>query len=431
MSTQPKASTSTELVPVQVRDLPIELARLASNDQREMWIRAAISQGPWKKALEKGGVPAIAGALIQCEKYALDPIGGHMYVAQFGDIWQAFPSAYGLLAIANNTGLYDGAVVVSEKVDGDLAVTRVEAYRKDRKYPAVGDGAKPVKRFKNEHEALRASKTQAMRHALTELFAGMVPSVSSQQAEWEDAEIEAGRVKPLAPPSAIASDPEPDEDQPAASGQLRHLFAIVRDLGWSDEERHEQAGVASFKELTFARASGLIEAWTVLAAARPGFEEMAPKEEPHAADLDGEVIEVEMDLWDREEAPEEVDGGGVVPVEEVSPTPAKGEGADGGEPATGRTSPDDAETILRDAALERLYTAADAALPGAKGQQAKQSRTARDQFIRLRLATLGSGQVDRDTPVDELLHTAPIDVIASLAVELEQAARMQRNGKQS
>lgn len=59
-----------------------------------------------------------------------------------------------------------------------------------------------------------------------------------------------------------------DEPQMLTDGQRRHLFALVRHLGYDEDQRHFAAGVASFNDLTADRASELIDEWTALVDAR-------------------------------------------------------------------------------------------------------------------------------------------------------------------
>jgi hypothetical protein len=53
-------------------------------------------------------------------------------------------------------------------------------------------------------------------------------------------------------------------------------MVLCEKLGYSDEQRRELAGVASFKELTKPRATTLIDEWEKLASGDPGVEQAAP-----------------------------------------------------------------------------------------------------------------------------------------------------------
>lgn len=66
-----------------------------------------------------------------------------------------------------------------------------------------------------------------------------------------------------APPatSTIETGP-PKTKHKATQAQLAKLMALAGEFGWSDDERHERAGVESFTELTRSAASLLIEAWS-------------------------------------------------------------------------------------------------------------------------------------------------------------------------
>lgn len=53
-----------------------------------------------------------------------------------------------------------------------------------------------------------------------------------------------------------------EPDAPASRMQIGRLHALAHEAGWTDDERHQRAGVESFKDLTKGQASLLIDAWT-------------------------------------------------------------------------------------------------------------------------------------------------------------------------
>jgi hypothetical protein len=63
------------------------------------------------------------------------------------------------------------------------------------------------------------------------------------------------------PPEPATAAANPDKGPPATEVQKRALAIIASRLGWSDEERHRRAGVASFNDLEKSQASRLIEEW--------------------------------------------------------------------------------------------------------------------------------------------------------------------------
>ena len=58
--------------------------------------------------------------------------------------------------------------------------------------------------------------------------------------------------------------PPSGDERKATAAQKRKLGALAAALGWSDDERHERAGVASFNDLSMRQAAELIEAWKKL-----------------------------------------------------------------------------------------------------------------------------------------------------------------------
>ena len=88
------------------------------------------------------------------------------------------------------------------------------------------------------------------------------------------------------------STPEPDASSPpranadgevlATPAQIRKLMVLSEQRGYSDQQRREAAGVASFKDLTKDRASHLIDEWETGSDTR---------EAPEGDDIEGEVVD--------------------------------------------------------------------------------------------------------------------------------------------
>jgi len=72
--------------------------------------------------------------------------------------------------------------------------------------------------------------------------------------------------------------PLPDETANGAATreQVVKLHALAGSLGWTDSEKHELAGVASFNDLSKERASSLIEDWQAQVDARTSSAEATP-----------------------------------------------------------------------------------------------------------------------------------------------------------
>jgi hypothetical protein len=82
-----------------------------------------------------------------------------------------------------------------------------------------------------------------------------IVQVGDPAANGEDAGVGAQ----AAPSSPAAAEPKPRK---ATKAQLSKLVLMAQEFGWSDDERHRRAGVASFTELTKPAAHALIEAWS-------------------------------------------------------------------------------------------------------------------------------------------------------------------------
>jgi hypothetical protein len=52
-------------------------------------------------------------------------------------------------------------------------------------------------------------------------------------------------------------------DAPATPNQVGELHRLSKEFGWTDDERHQRAGVGSFRDLTKQQASDLIDAWGI------------------------------------------------------------------------------------------------------------------------------------------------------------------------
>ena len=61
----------------------------------------------------------------------------------------------------------------------------------------------------------------------------------------------------------------PDPEAPATNPQVGILHQLERDLGWTHDDGHEAAGVASYKDLSREQAAELIDQWQALKDVRP------------------------------------------------------------------------------------------------------------------------------------------------------------------
>jgi hypothetical protein len=125
--------------------------------------------------------------------------------------------------------------------------------------------------------------------AMSNGIAWFCPDVAAGGRLYVDGEISGydQEQDPELPSSAPLVDPETGEiledvAEMATDAQLRHLFALAHELDLDDDARHALAGVESFKELTKARASELIEDWIIEAEVTKAREERNPRAENEA-----------------------------------------------------------------------------------------------------------------------------------------------------
>ncbi len=109
----------------------------------------------------------------------------------------------------------------------------------------------------------------------------VAPSLSVVEVE-EVAEVQRAEGEPLVVDlvtGEVVEEPEaePEAEPGASNAQKAKLMLLAGELGYDDDRRHAEAGVASFKDLTKTAASRLIEAWGELAEAG---ETDAPEAEP-------------------------------------------------------------------------------------------------------------------------------------------------------
>ncbi len=132
----------------------------------------------------------------------------------------------------------------------------------------------------------------------------------------------------------------PDPDAPATREQVGMLHQLERDLGWTHDQGHAEAGVASYKDLTREQASELIDRWQALLEQRGGVGDSAVSgsaarampitpgepERPSAGPEDVPPAEAGTLVYG-EGAAAPVEAGGI-------PSGGPGEGAPGSEPHT-------------------------------------------------------------------------------------------------
>lgn len=306
-----KKEPRTELVPMSVADLPVQIARQIDNAKpmvSEAMVRAALTQTMWAKAFASGGIAAIAQALVICAQYNLSPVGKNVYIAEFEKgIFTAFPSADGMLSVANQRDDFDGAVDGEiEIIDGRVHF-HVMAYRKGRKHGTPGHGYKPLimkkkkwgdkgpdgkakflgwEEVEDPHAESNARK-MALRRAMTELYEGCgMPAVSADAQAWLDREGEDGIevvVEPREALAPVAEDqladeapigpaveetpgtevpPEPGAQESAlmVTQKQQSLIAVLaKNNELTRVQVRAMAGVSSLKELTSEAASVLID----------------------------------------------------------------------------------------------------------------------------------------------------------------------------
>jgi hypothetical protein len=143
--------------------------------------------------------------------------------------WQLLGMTYGVTPIVDILEPIDGgwkAHAVAQTRDGNVVGAAFGlCLRKE-----------PGKQYKSDHDLAAMAQTRAMRNALrSALGAALV----------------------------LAGFDFPDPDAPATNEQVGLLHQLEREIGWTHEQGHIEAGdVGSYKELTREEASTYIDRWT-------------------------------------------------------------------------------------------------------------------------------------------------------------------------
>lgn len=180
---------------------------------------------------------------------------GEVKVSEFYGLpaWQILGMVYGVTPIVEWVKPVDGgfqARAIAKTRDGSI-VGGAEAFCHSK------EGGK---QYKSDHDLAAVAQGRAERNALrTALGAVLV----------------------------LAGFDFPDPDAPATNDQIGMLHQLERDIGWTHEQGHIEAGdVASYKDLTREQASELIERWMPLrdegsdaATGRAAAPASAPEEE--------------------------------------------------------------------------------------------------------------------------------------------------------
>lgn len=144
--------------------------------------------------------------------------------------WQLLGMTYGVTAV----------VVSLEPVDGGY-----KAYAEARTRDGAVVGAdfglchrkEPGKERKTDHDLAAMASARAKRNALRSAMGAAL---------------------------VLAGFDFPDPDAPATREQIGLLHQLERELGWTHDRGHAEAGVASYKDLTREQASELIDRWQAL-----------------------------------------------------------------------------------------------------------------------------------------------------------------------
>jgi hypothetical protein len=102
--------------------------------------------------------------------------------------------------------------------------------------------SEPGKKFKGDHDLAATAQSRAQRNAIRSCLGSLL--------------IAAG---------VDIADPE----APATNPQVGVLHQLERDLGWTHDDGHEAAGVASYKDLSREQAAELIDQWQAWKDVRP------------------------------------------------------------------------------------------------------------------------------------------------------------------
>ena len=209
--------------------------------------------------------------------------------------WQLLAQAWGLTAFTEGEpeeikpGTWRAAAVTQVIEDGRVVGRAV----------AFCSRAEPGKKFKTDHELAATAQSRAMRNAIRSTLGSLL----------------------------IAAGVDfPDPDAPATKEQVGMLHQLERELGWTHEQGHQEAGVSSYKQLTREQASELIDRWQQLRAQQGGVGDMAVSGaaaetgEPERPPVDVPPAETET-LAYGEGAAAPAEAGGTSPSDDAPATP--------------------------------------------------------------------------------------------------------------
>ena len=162
---------------------------------------------------------------------------GETKISEFYGVpaWQLLGMTYGVTPVVEWVKAIDGgyqARAVAQTRDGSV-VGGAEAlcHRKE-----------PGKQYKSDHDLAAMAQARAQRNALrSALGAALV----------------------------LAGFDFPDPEAPATNPQVGILHQLERDLGWTHDEGHTEAGVDSYKDLSREQAAEVIDRWQAIKDARP------------------------------------------------------------------------------------------------------------------------------------------------------------------
>ncbi len=144
--------------------------------------------------------------------------------------WQILGMAYGVTPVVEWVKPVDGgfhARAIAQTRDGAM-VGAAEAFCHKNE---------PGKGYKSPHDLAAVAQGRAERNALRAALGAIL---------------------------VLAGYDVPDPDAPATKDQLAILHILEREIGFSAEEGHAEAGVASYIELSREQASDLIDRWTAI-----------------------------------------------------------------------------------------------------------------------------------------------------------------------
>jgi phage recombination protein Bet len=195
-------------------------------------------------------------------RVGLDPFRRQIYALKTRQGMTIHVGIDGLRLIAQRTGLYGGQDGPWWKAQGGPweeiwesseppYAAKVEVYRRGVERPFRGivryasyvNPRSDAWQRMGDHMLAKCAEAQALRKAFPAELAGLYVTVDEQGEITSDV--------PMVNPSG-----------PVTYSQLGELHRLAGELGMGDDERHEAAGVDSFRDLTKARASELIGEWS-------------------------------------------------------------------------------------------------------------------------------------------------------------------------